>query len=59
MDSCEVIYLSKLVQRAGEQGTQAPHSATLAGSVLRMRPEREGAKVVDLQAWAAAHRPDC
>ena len=48
MDSCEVIYLSKLAQRAREQGKQ-PLSA--------LPPEPERAKVVDLQEWAAEHRP--
>jgi hypothetical protein len=58
MDSCEVIYLSKPPQRAVEQGKQPPRSGMLAGTVLRQVPEAGDAKVVDLRAWAAAHRPD-
>jgi hypothetical protein len=54
MDSCEVIYLSRLAQRVNEQDSlSASHGADNGIAA----PERADTKVVDLHAWAAAHRP--
>lgn len=54
MDSCEVIYLSRLATRASEQRQL---SASDGADRIAAKQERTDTKVVDLHAWAAAHRP--
>jgi hypothetical protein len=54
MDSCEVIYLSKLAQRGSDYG-KLPVCSELPGESVAAQ-ERRDKKVVDLHAWAAAHR---
>jgi hypothetical protein len=54
MDSCEVIYLSRLATRANKQSEL---SASDGADSSVAKPAHADTKVVDLHAWAAAHRP--